>query len=57
MKLLPFMIVMLGGLHGTKLLFLGVKLGLYGDTVLGFNLVVIGLVLIVFPMYLIGERG
>ena len=55
MKLLPFMIVMLGCLHGTKLLFLGVKFGLYGDSVMMLNLVIIGLCLIVFPMYLIEE--
>lgn len=53
MELLPFMIVVLGGLHGAKLLFLGTKFSLCGDTILGLNLVIIGLVLIVFPYFLI----
>ncbi len=55
MKLLPFMITALGGFHGAKLLFLGTKFSLYGHAVLGLNLVIVGLCLIVFPMYLIEE--
>jgi len=50
MELLSFAIVVLGALQGTKLVFLGTQLSLSGQTPLGFNLLVTGLVLIVLPV-------
>jgi len=53
MNLLEFAIVMLSGFHGTKLIFLGVKLGLLGYNLVMLNLVIIGAILIVFPVYIL----
>ena len=50
MELVSFAIVVLGALQGTKLVFLGTQLSLAGQTPLGFNLLVIGLVLIALPV-------
>ena len=57
MELLSFAIVVLGALQGTKLVFLGTQLSLAGQTPLGFNLLVIGLMLIVLPVYILQWRS
>jgi len=53
MELVSFAIVVLGALQGTKLIFLGTQLSLAGQTLVGFNLLVMGLVLIVLPVYIL----
>jgi len=50
MELVSFAIVVLGALQGTKLIFLGTQLSLAGQTLVGFNLLVMGLMLIVLPV-------
>ena len=55
--MLSFAIVVLGALQGTKLVFLGTQLSLAGQTLVGFNLLVIGLMLIVLPVYILQWRS
>jgi len=57
MGLLPFAIVVLGAFHGAKMVFLGIKLGLAGGSVLGLNMVILGLILVAFPVFILEKGG